>query len=60
MPPFLTRLADGWARGSDHLALALVPLLTSLLATEKIGRIAAFDGRHLGLRLGLPVGVVDL
>lgn len=60
MPPFLTRLADGWTRGSDHLPLALVPLLTSLLATEKIGRIATFDGSHLGLRLGLPVGVVDL
>lgn len=60
MPPFTTRLANGWDDALAHPALALVPLVTALLATEKITRIAGFHGRHVGLRLGLPVGVVDL
>lgn len=60
MPPFTTRLANGWDDALTHPSLALVPLVTALLATEKITRIAGFHGRHLGLRLGLPVGVVDL
>ncbi|MDZ7702567.1 MAG: hypothetical protein U5J98_11195 [Halobacteriales archaeon] len=60
MPPFTTRLAEGWDRALDHLALALVPVATALLATDKIGAIASFRGGHVGLRLGLPVGIVDL
>lgn len=60
MPPFTTRLAEGWRWGLEHLPLALVPLVTALLATEKVQRIAGFRGRHLELRLGLPAGVVDL
>lgn len=60
MPPFTTRLADGWQRGLEFLPLALVPLLTAVFATEKVQRVAAFHGRHFGLRLGLPAGVVDL
>lgn len=60
MPPFTTRLADGWEQGLEHVPLALVPLATALMATEKIHRVASFQGAHFGLRLGLPVGVVDL
>ncbi|MFB6353366.1 MAG: hypothetical protein ABEJ92_04710 [Halobacteriales archaeon] len=60
MPSFTTRLADGWDRALDHPALALVPLGTALLATDKVQQVAAFDGAHFGLRLGLPVGIVDL
>lgn len=60
MPPFTVRLSRGWSAALDHLPLALVPLVTALLATEKIRRVVGFHGRHVGLRLGLPVGVVDL
>lgn len=60
MPPFTTRLADGWRWGLDHLPLALVPLVSAALATEKIQRIATFRGGHVGLRLGLPAGIVDI
>ncbi len=60
MPPFTTRLADGWQRGLEHLPLALVPLVTAVFATEKVQQVATFQGRHFGLRLGLPAGVVDL
>lgn len=60
MPPFTTRLADGWQRGLEFLPLALVPLITAVFATEKVQRVASFQGRHFGLRLGLPAGVVDI
>lgn len=60
MPPFTTRLVDGWDRALEHPSLALVPLVTALLATDKVQQVATFDGVHLGLRLGLPVGIVDL
>lgn len=60
MPSFDTRFAEGWRRGLEHLALAGVPLLSALLATEKIQRVATFNGFHFGLKLGLPVGIVDI
>lgn len=60
MPSFTTRLADGWQRAQGALPLALVPAVVSLLATDKIGKVLAFDGRHIGLRIGLPAGIVDL
>lgn len=60
MPPFTARLSEGFDRAVAHLPLALVPLVTALLATDKIRKVALFDGRHFGLRLGLPVGVVDM
>lgn len=60
MPPFTTRLATGWRRALEHLPLALVPFVSALLATEKVERVATFQGGHVGLRLGLPVSVVDL
>lgn len=60
MPSITTRLADGWRWALDHLPLALVPLVTALLATDKIQRVATFRGGHFGLKLGLPLGVVDV
>lgn len=60
MPPFTTRLARGFEEALEHLPLALVPLVTSAMATEKIQRIATFQGGHFGLKLGLPVSVVNV
>lgn len=60
MPSFTTRLADGWERALEHLPLAVVPLITTLLNTEKVGAVLTGDGFHLGLKLGTPISVVDL
>lgn len=60
MPSFTTRLADGWQAALEHAPLALVPVVTAALATEKIQQVATFRGAHFGLRLGLPVGIVDV
>ena len=60
MPSFTARLADGWEHSRAHLQLALVPLLSALLDTNKITSVLATDGTHFGLRLGLPASVVDL
>lgn len=60
VPPFTTRLAAGWRRGLEHRPLALVPLVTALMATEKVQRVATFRGGHFGLKLGLPVSLVDI
>lgn len=37
-----------------------MPAVTAVMATDKIEAIASFRGGHVGLRLGLPVGIVDL
>lgn len=60
MPSFSTRLRDGWEQSQEHIALALVPLVTALLNTEKLSSVLTFDGIHVGLRFGLPISVVDL
>jgi hypothetical protein len=60
MPAFTTRLADGWQRALDALPLALVPLVLAVADVEKIRSVVAFDGFHVGFRLGLPVSVVTL
>lgn len=60
MPPFTTRLADGWARALGHLPLAAVPLVTALIATDKVERILDASGGHVGFRVSLPVDVVDV
>jgi hypothetical protein len=60
VPSFTARLADGWERGLEFLPLAIVPAVTTLLATDNIERVATFDGWHFGLKLGLPVTVVNL
>ena len=57
MPSFTARLADGWKIPQAHLQLALVPLLTALLDTNKITKVLAADGM---LRLGLPATAVNL
>ncbi len=60
MPGFRARIADGMARASEHAALALVPMLFALLDVGKIQSTVAFDGIHLGLRLGLPLSVLTV
>ena len=60
MPSIATRLENGWIRARDHLSLAAVPLVAGLFATDKIQRILAFDGGHLGIRLALPADVVTV
>ncbi|WP_199174901.1 hypothetical protein [Halegenticoccus soli] len=60
MPSFTTRLADGWELARSHLPLALVPLATALLNTDKIGKVLSADGAHFGLQSGFPATVVDL
>lgn len=60
MPSFTARLVDGWERAQDHLLLALVPLLTAALNVDEIEKVVTFHGEHLGIRIGLPTGVVDL
>ncbi|WP_254545525.1 hypothetical protein [Halomarina pelagica] len=60
MLSFVDRLAAGWEDARAHLPLALVPLLTALLHTDKIAAVLAADGTHFGVRLGLPATVVDL
>jgi hypothetical protein len=60
VPSFVSRLEDGWSRGREVLALALVPLATSLLATDKIRAVVAAEGHRGGFAFGLPAAVVDL
>lgn len=60
MPAFTTRLSRGWDRALEFLPLAVVPMATAVMATEKIERVVTFDGGHFGLKLGLPVGVVNI
>lgn len=60
MPDFTTRLVDGWQRALDTLPLALVPLVLALTDVNKLRAVLAFDGVHVGFRLGLPVSVVTL
>jgi len=60
MPSFTTRLSDGWQQSQEHIALALVPLVTALLNTEKLSAVLTFDGFHFGFRFGTPTSVVNL
>lgn len=60
MPGILTRLQDGWRRALDHAALALVPALFALVDANKLRSVLAFDGVHVGFKLGAPISVVTL
>lgn len=60
MPPFTTRLQEGWLQAMEHLPLALVPLVTALLATDNVQQVASFRGAHFGFKFGLPLGVIDI
>ncbi|WP_380678209.1 hypothetical protein [Salinigranum sp. GCM10025319] len=60
MPGFTTRLADGWQRALGSLSLALVPLVIGLTNVGKARSIAAFDGVHVGFRVGVPASVVTV
>jgi hypothetical protein len=60
MPGFLKRLSAGLERASQHLSLALVPILFALMDTNKILAVTSFDGGHIGFKLGLPLSVVTV
>lgn len=60
MPSFTTRLQDGWDKSLEHLPLAIVPVVTALLNSEKLGSTLATDGFHFGVKLGIPFSIVDL
>jgi len=45
---------------ADQPVLALVPFVTSLLAVDKIERVADFHGMHVGLKLPMPSAILDL
>ncbi|MFB6121868.1 MAG: hypothetical protein ABEJ78_00205 [Haloferacaceae archaeon] len=60
MPDFATRLADGWKRALRHAPLALVPIVLAATDADKIRSVVAFDGVHLGFKLGAPVSVVTV
>ncbi|WP_217635372.1 hypothetical protein [Halobellus clavatus] len=60
MPDFVTRISAGMDRASEHLTLALVPVLLALFQTDKIVAIASFDGGHLGFKFGLPLSAITV
>lgn len=57
---FGTRLADGWDRATDHLPLASVPLLSSLLAVDNVRRVRAAEGVNVGVTFPFPAALPDL
>ena len=57
---FGTRLQVGWERAVANLPLALVPLLSSLLAPENVRRVLAADGLNFGIAFRFPAALPDL
>lgn len=57
---FGERLEAGLGRATDHLPLAVVPLLASLLSVDNVRRVLDFRGVHLGIAFPLPPAVPDL
>jgi hypothetical protein len=60
MPDFVTRLTDGWRRALRHYPLALVPTVLGATNADKLQAVLAFDGVHLGVKLGSPLSVVTV
>ncbi|WP_137287080.1 hypothetical protein [Halorussus salinisoli] len=57
---FGTRLAVGWERAMGNLALALVPLLSSLLASDNVRRVRSAEGYNFGVAFRFPSALPDL
>ncbi|UPW00160.1 hypothetical protein M0R88_16805 [Halorussus gelatinilyticus] len=57
---FGTRLANGWERAMDDLPLAVVPLVSSLLAADNIRRVRAAEGVNFGITFPFPPALTDL
>ena len=57
---FTARFGAGWERASDHLPLAAVPVVSSVLNVDAIRRVAAFEGGHFGVKFPFPTTVADL
>lgn len=60
MTSFTTRLADGLERAVANLVLVFIPIAVSLFEVTKILSIITYDGGHIGVRFGLPAGVVTV
>ncbi|WP_115862632.1 hypothetical protein [Halorussus litoreus] len=57
---FETRLTEGWEYALRHLELAVVPLLSSLLALDNVRAVLDFRGIHMGLTFRFPGALPDL
>ena len=57
---FGTRLQVGWERAMADLPLALVPLLSSLLAPENVRRVLAAEDLNFGIAFRFPAALPDL
>jgi hypothetical protein len=57
---FVARVEHGWQRSLEHLPLAVVPLISSLLAVDNVRRVLEFRGAHFGLTLRFPTALPDL
>ncbi|MFC7044520.1 hypothetical protein ACFQH6_03045 [Halobacteriaceae archaeon GCM10025711] len=60
MRSFRALLTAAWGRLDELLPLAAVPLVSTLLGVDKVRRIVAFDGFHLGVQFNFPLPLVDL
>ena len=60
MTSFTTYLENAvlWTR--DHLLLAIVPLLSTLLGQDNIRRVLSEDGFHIGAAFRFPSAILDL
>lgn len=57
---FGTRLQDGWERAREHLPLAAIPAVSSLLAIDNVRRVLSFHGYHFGVTFRFPSALPDL
>lgn len=57
---FGERLEDGLGRATDHLPLAAVPLVLSLLSVDNVRRVLEYRGVHFGIAFPLPPAVPNL
>ncbi|WP_435179038.1 hypothetical protein [Halorussus sp. AFM4] len=57
---FGTRLQVAWERATDNLPLALVPLLSSLLAPDDVRRVLAAEDLNFGIAFRFPAALPDL
>ena len=60
MVDFSDRVEKGFGALGDLAPLALVPVALSLLDVDKIRSVLAFEGFHVGLKIGIPAPGADL
>jgi hypothetical protein len=57
---FVDRVEHGWQRTLEHLPLAVVPVVSSLLAVDNVRRVLEHRGAHFGLTFRFPTALPDL